>query len=80
MNPKVESIKKLFDNILFKDVIVDYQILGYDEIDGVEKVYITVSVDLERYSSTFIDGNSNYNRIISTFPDQFSKAASYLVL
>jgi len=51
-----------------------------DEIDGVEKVYITVSVDLERYSSTFIDGNSNYNRIISTFPDQFSKAASYLGL
>ena len=80
MNPKVESIKKLFDNILFKDVIVDYKILGYDEIDGVEKVYITVSVDLERYSSTFIDGNSNYNRIISTFPDQFSKAASYLGL
>jgi hypothetical protein len=80
MNPKVEAIKKLFDNILFKDVIVDYQILGYDEIDGVEKVYITVSVDLERYSSTFIDGNSKYNRIISTFPDQFSKAASYLGL
>lgn len=80
MNPKVESIKKLFDNILFKDVNVDYEILGYDEIDGVEKVYITVSVDLERYSSTFIDGNSKYNRIISTFPDQYSKAASYLGL
>ena len=29
---------------------------------------------------SFIDGNSNYNRIISTFPDQFSKAASYLGL
>ena len=80
MNPKVVSIKKLFDNILFKDVIVDYKILGYDEIDGVEKVYISVSVDLERYCSTFIDGNSNYNRLISTFPDQLSKAASYLGL
>jgi hypothetical protein len=80
MNPKVEAIKKLFDNILFKDVNVDYEILGYDELDGVEKVYITVSVDLERYSSTFIDGNSNYNRIISSFPDQFSTVASYLGL
>lgn len=80
MNPKVQAFKKLFDNILFKDVNVDYEIVGFDEVDGVEKVYITVSVDLERYSSTFIDGNSKYNRIISTFPDQFSKAASYLGL
>ena len=80
MNPKVQAFKKLFDNILFKDVNVDYEIVGFDEVDGVEKVYITVSVDLERYSSTFIDGDSKYNRIISTFPDQFSKAASYLGL
>lgn len=80
MNPKVQAFKKLFDNILFKDVNVDYEIVGFDEVDGVEKVYITVSVDLERYSSTLIDGNSKYNRIISTFPDQFSKAASYLGL
>lgn len=80
MNPKVQSFKKLFDNILFKDVNVDYEIVGFDEVDGLEKVFIIVSVDLERYSSTFIDGNSKYNRIISTFPDQFSKAASYLGL
>jgi len=80
MNPKEQSLKKLFDNILFKDVNVDYKIVGFDEIDGIEKVYIIVSVDLERYSSTFIDGNSKYNHIISTFPDQFSKAASYLGL
>lgn len=80
MNPKVQSFKKLFDNILFKDVNVDYEIVGFDEVDGLEKVFIIVSVDLERYSSTFIDGDSKYNRIISTFPDQFSKAASYLGL
>ena len=80
MNPKVQSFKKLFDNILFKDVNVDYEIVGFDEVDGFEKVFIIVSVDLERYSSTFIDGDSKYNRIISTFPDQFSKAASYLGL
>lgn len=80
MNPKVQSFKKLFDNILFKDVNVDYEIVGFDEVDGLEKVFIIVSVDLERYSSTFIDGDSKYNRIISTFPDQFFKAASYLGL
>lgn len=80
MNSKVQSFKKLFDNILFKDVNVDYEIVGFDEVDGLEKVFIIVSVDLERYSSTFIDGDSKYNRIISTFPDQFSKAASYLGL
>lgn len=85
MNSNLNAVKKLFDNILFKDVDVDYSIwdgssVGFEDTNEEKKVYITVSVDMERYSSTLIDGNSNYNRMISSFPDQISKAASYLGL
>jgi len=85
MNSNLKAVKKLFDNILFKDVDVDYSIwdgssVGFEDTNEEKKVYITVSVDMERFSSTLIDGNSNYNRMISSFPDQISKVASYLGL
>ena len=68
MNPKEQSLKKLFDNILFKDVNVDYKIVGFDEIDGIEnpifKVLDPHDFELYKKDESMVDEMVFRNRLI----------------